>query len=264
MAVVIAGAGSGIGLRLAELLGARGEAIVALDLAFPRVAHEALLAAVGGAKERLAMFEVDIRDGERVRTALTEGVAALGPASLVVNCAGILDAREFTEISEADFRRVIDTNLIGSRNVAAAAVELLGPGGRLVLTASLAGLVTNYGYSSYSASKFGVIALADVLRMELRPRGIAVSVVAPPEVETPMVVEERRSAPGATTRMKLLAGSLSLDPAAEAILAGIDRGEFLIIPSRRAKIVALLSRVLPRPLLHAIVDQVIRRERRRA
>ena len=137
-------------------------------------------------------------------------------------------------------------------------------GGRLVLTASLAGLVTNYGYSSYSASKFGVIALADVLRMELRPRGIAVSVVAPPEVETPMVLEERRSAPGATTRLKLLAGSLPLDPAAKAILAGIDRGEFLIIPSRRAKMAALLPRVLPRPLLHAIVDQVIRRERRRA
>jgi len=60
-----------------------------------------------------------------------------------------------------------------------------------------------------------------------------------------MVLEERRSAPGATTRMKLLAGSLPLDPAAEAILAGIDRGEFLIIPSRRAKMAALLPRVLP-------------------
>src|ERR1700691_4096183 len=145
MAVVITGAGSGIGLRLAELLGARGEASVALDLSFTRVAHEALLAAVGGAEGRLAMFELDVRDGERVRAALTEGVAALGTPSLVVNCAGVLDAREFTEISEADFRRVIDTNLIGSRNVAAVAIEVLGAGGRLVLTASLAGLVTNYG-----------------------------------------------------------------------------------------------------------------------
>src|SRR6202167_4106046 len=145
MAVVITGAGSGIGLRLAVLLGARGEAIVALDLAFPPVAREALLAAVGGAEERLATFEVDVRDGERVRAALIEGAAALGPPSLVLNCAGILDAREFTEISEADFRRVIDTNLIGSRNVAAVAIEVLGAGGRLVLTASLAGLVTNYG-----------------------------------------------------------------------------------------------------------------------
>jgi 3-dehydrosphinganine reductase len=264
MPVVITGAGSGIGLRLAELLATRGEAIVALDLAFPRIAREALLAAVGGAEERLVTFEVDVRNGERVRAAIVEGVATLGTPSLVLNCAGILDAREFTEISEADFRRVIDTNLIGSRNVAAAAVEVLGPGGRLVLTASLAGLVTNYGYSSYSASKFGVIALADVLRMELRPRGIAVSVITPPEVETPMLVEERRSAPAATTRMKQLAGSLPLDPAAEAILAGIDRGEFLIIPSRRAKMTALLPRVLPRRLTHAIVDLVIRRERRRA
>lgn len=257
--VVVTGAGSGIGLRLAELLGARGASIIALDLAFSDAARETLRRAVGGDDARICFHQVDVRDGAGVKQALLEGVRALRAPSLVVNCAGVQDAREFTQIDEASFRRVIDVNLIGSRNVAAAAVEVLVPGGHLVLTASLAGMVTNYGYASYCASKFGVIALAEVLRMELKPRGFTVSVIAPPEVDTPMVTSERRTAPRATLKLKDMAGSLPLAQAADAMLAGIDRGDFLIIPSARARGTALLVRVMPRHARHAVEDFVVAR-----
>lgn len=257
MTAIVTGAGSGIGLRLAELLGRRGEPVVALDLSFSDASLARLDDAVGQTTGRLEAIEVDVRDGAAVRAAVERGVSALGRPSLVINCAGVQDARPFEQIGEDDYRRVIDINLIGSRNVAAAALPALEPGGRLVLTASLAGLLPNYGYASYCASKFGVVALAEVLRLECRPRGLAISVVCPPEVETPLVWEERRHAPPPSAKLKQLAGTLALEPAAELILAGIDRGRFMIIPGRRARLVAS-TRLLPRALSHAISDLVVR------
>lgn len=256
MTAVITGAGSGIGLRLAELLARRGERVVALDLSFSDAALARLDAAVEGADGRFEAVEVDVCDGDAVSAAIGRGVAFMGTPSLVVNCAGVVDARPFEAIDEGDWRRVIDVNLIGSRNVAAAAMRVLPAGGRLVLVSSLAGLLPNYGYSSYAASKFGVIGLAEVLRLECRERGVNISVVCPPEVETPMVWAERRHAPAPTTRLKSLAGTLELEPAADMILAGIDGGRFMIIPGRRAQLVAL-ARLLPRRLSHLVSDLVV-------
>ena len=107
-----------------------------------------------------------------------------------------------------------------------------------------------------------MVGLAEVLRQECRPRGIAVSCVCPPEVETPMVDEERRTELPATRALKNLAGTLELDPAADAILAGIDRREFLIIPSLRARGARNLVRFLPVRLSHAISDRVVARSLR--
>jgi len=253
---VVTGAGSGIGLRLAELLARRGERLVALDLSFSDAALARLDEAAGGTGGRFEAIEVDVRDGDAVAAAIGRGVAFLGTPTLVINCAGVQDARPFEAIGESEFRRVIDTNLTGSRNVAAVALHVLPRGGRLVLVASLAGLVPNYGYSAYGASKYGVVGMAEALRLESRARGVQVSVVCPPEVETPMVWEERRYAPAPTSRLKGLAGTLELDVAAELILAGIDRGRFMIIPGRRAQMVAL-TRLLPRRLTHLASDLIV-------
>jgi len=63
----------------------------------------------------------------------------------------------------------VDINLKGSRNFAAAVLPHMASGSRLVLLASLAGLVGNYAYAAYNASKFGVVGLASALRIEYKP-----------------------------------------------------------------------------------------------
>ena len=174
-----------------------------------------------------------------------------------MNCAGVVIATPFEETDEAAFRRVVDINLYGSRNVAAATLPHLKNGGHLVLVASLAGFVANYGYSAYCSSKFGVVGLAEVLRLEQKPNGVNLSVVAPPEVMTPMVEEERRSGSKITGELKQFAGSMQLEPAARAILDGIDSGDFLIIPSARGKATRLLNRLAPLRLTHLISDRML-------
>jgi NAD(P)-dependent dehydrogenase (short-subunit alcohol dehydrogenase family) len=253
MTALVTGAGSGIGKRLAELLLERGDQVIALDVTLSPEAR----ADLEKAGTNVHFEEVDVRDGSAVDSAVEAGVAALGPPRLVINCAGVVIAKPFEETDEESFRRVIDINLIGTRNIAAATVGHLKGGGHLVLFASLAGLAANYGYAAYCSSKFGVVGLAEVLRLEQKPNGVSVSVVAPPEVVTPMVDEERRSGSKVTGKMKQFAGSMELEPATREILKGIDGGGFLVVPSAKGKMTALMSQFAPRGLKHAISDRLL-------
>lgn len=253
MIALITGAGSGIGNRLAELLLERGDQVIALDVKFDDDVR-AKLAAIGPA---VHTAEVDVRDGDAVKAAVEAGVAAIGAPRLVINSAGVVIAKPFEDTDEQAFRRVVDVNLYGTRNVAAATLPHLKNGGHLVLIASLAGFVANYGYTAYCASKFGVVGFAEVLRLEQKPNGVEVSVVAPPEVLTPMVEEERRSGSKLTGEMKQFAGSMELDPAARAILKGIDAGGFLVIPSTLGRATRLLNKYAPQILAHGISDHLL-------
>lgn len=256
MTVLLTGAGSGLGLRLAELYAQRGHALIVLDLRFDEAALQRLSVASGG---RLHVEEVDVRDGSAVDAAVLRAVQAWGQPSVAVSCAGVLDAGRFEDLSEEAFRRVVDVNLIGSRNVAAAVLPRMAPRGHLVLIASMAGLVASYGYGAYAASKYGVVGLGHVLRIEQRPRGIDVSVVCPPEIETPMVHEERRTMLPATRALKSMAGTLQLEPAVQEILRGLDRRRAMVVPGATARRTLLLTRFLPRRVIDAVTDLIVRR-----
>jgi NAD(P)-dependent dehydrogenase (short-subunit alcohol dehydrogenase family) len=239
------------------MYGERGERLIALDLSFSEDARARLERAAG--EGNVHFEEVDVRDGGAVAAAVQAGAASVGDPRLAINCAGIVIAKPFDETSEDEFERVVQVNLFGSRNVAAAVLPYLKNGGHLVLFASMAGFVANYGYAGYNASKFGVVGLAELLRLEQKPNGVDVSVVAPPEVMTPMVEEERRSGSALTGKMKQFAGSLELEPAVRMILKGIDSRKFLIVPGAKARQTLWLSRFAPRGLTHSISDRLLRR-----
>lgn len=258
MIALVTGAGSGIGKRLAELLLARGDGVIALDVKFSDAARGELQ----NTAARVHFEDVDVRDGAAVEAAVAAGAAALGGLDLAINCAGVAIAKAFDETSEEEYRRVVDINLYGSRNVAAAVLPRLKSDGHLVLTASMAGFVGSYGYSAYCASKFAVVGLAEVLRIEQKPRGVIVSVIAPPEIVTPMVEEERSSGSKITGQMKQFAGSLELEPAVDAILKGIDSRKFLIVPGAKAKQTLAMQRFAPRRLTHTVSDLLLRRATR--
>jgi 3-dehydrosphinganine reductase len=208
---------------------------------------------------RIQTQTVDVRDPDRLTEVIAAAVQLLGAPDLAINSAGIQLAKPFEELSAEEFRRVIEVNLLGSRNFAAAVLPHMQAGGRLALVSSLAGLVPNYAYAAYSASKYAVVGLAEVLRLEYRPRGIDVSVICPPEVETNLVVEERRTQHPASATLKRTAGTLDVDTACREIFAGLRTGGFMVIPSRRARAVAWMGKYIPRALAHAGSDLTVRR-----
>jgi NAD(P)-dependent dehydrogenase (short-subunit alcohol dehydrogenase family) len=257
--IYVTGGGSGIGLRLAEMLAARGAHVALFDL---RLADEALRrveAARTRTERRVRGYLADVADAAAIAQAFRQAAEELGPPDLVFNSAGISCPRAFVDISQQDFERVVRVNLFGSRNVAAAALPLLQPGSKLVFVASMAAVAPGYGYTAYGSSKAGVFGFAEALRSELAPRGIDVAVVCPPEVATPLVEWSRTVRPAPTEQLTRFAGSLGLDEACQAILRGILGRSFLVIPGRRANFAYFLSRVLPKRLAHAISDRIVAR-----
>jgi len=213
-------------------------------------------------------FEVDVQNESTMEAKFAEATAQFGAPDLLINSAGISIAKNFDEMTSQEFERQININLVGSRNVAHAALPHLkqavqqGKRPKIVFIASAAGLVGCYGYTGYCASKFGVVGLAEVLRMELRSQKIDVAVVCPPEVDTPLVTEERKNGSPITAALKQLGGSMPVDKACKEIYQGIFSSEFMIIPGTQARILAKLSRVLPdvyRNQIDKKLDKIIER-----
>lgn len=242
---VITGAGSGLGHGLATRMLARGTQVSVLDLAVGDERRAELDAAADKGASDWQFVTADVTDEARMHAALSEAVDGFGPPGLALNCAGYGLSRAFADMDSGDFRRVIEINLFGSHNFAAAAFPHLQAGARLAFMASMAGLVGNYGYAAYGSSKFGVVGLATVLRTEWEPQGIRVSLICPPEVKTPLVTAEHETGDPVGLEMKLLAGSLEADAACDKILAGLDAGRWLIIPGVSAKFTALVSQHMP-------------------
>lgn len=259
--VFVTGAGSGIGRRLAELALQSGASVAAFDARPEGLAELQTRSAAG---QRLHTAVADVRDAAALEDVIGAAADQLGPPDLAINCAGIMVAKPFEELSAEEFDRVIGVNLIGSRNFAAAVLPRMSRGSRLALVASMAGLVPNWSYAAYASSKFGVMGLAEVLRLEYRPRGIRVSVICPPEVETNLVWEERKTMHPVSRALKQTAGTMELNPACDEIFAGLQKGRYLIIPSPRARALAWVSRHVPAPLTQAGVDLAVRLALRRA
>jgi NAD(P)-dependent dehydrogenase (short-subunit alcohol dehydrogenase family) len=248
----ITGGGSGIGLRLAEMLAERHARLALFDRTIGETVRQRLGALAPGS----VFHEVDVRDASGLDSAVRSAVASVGAPQLAINCAGVQRARVFEELTAADFEFIVGINLLGSRNFAAAVLPHLSPGASLVFVASLAGLVGNYGYTAYSASKFGVVGFASALRLECRPRGVRVTVVCPPEVETPMVVEERRTAPAITMQSKQFAGVVALDDLCSDILRGAAHGDWMIVTGFKARLTHLIARLAPR-LMNQLADRMV-------
>ena len=253
---VISGAGSGLGLGLATRLLQRGHRLSLIDLKFDDAARKQL-ADAAGTEDQWQTYSLDIRDAKATEQAVTAAVSVFGPITLAINCAGIILNRRFADMAPDDFARVIDINLNGSAYFAKAVLPRMTAGSRLGLIASMAGLVSNYAYAAYGASKFGVVGLATTLRYEYEPLGIGISCICPPEVKTPMVVAERKDGDPVSLRLKDIAGSMDAPQAIDSIIQGLDAGRWMIIPGIRSRLSAGFARHCP-TLFHFLMQRIIR------
>jgi NAD(P)-dependent dehydrogenase (short-subunit alcohol dehydrogenase family) len=156
----------------------------------------------------------------------------------------------------------MEINVTGTYHFARAVLPHLRKGDRLALTASMAGITSNYAYSSYGTSKFAVLGLATTLRYEYEPLGIGISVICPPEVMTPMVDEEIAKGNKIGLEIKQVAGSLQPDYACDKILAGLLAGQWMIIPGFKAKATAFAARRFP-GLFHLVTMTIVRKVMRK-
>jgi NAD(P)-dependent dehydrogenase (short-subunit alcohol dehydrogenase family) len=99
-------------------------------------------------------------DFDQTQTSVRAALRTFGAPDLAINSAGVIINKALVDMASSEFRRVVDVNLNGSFHFAKAVLPTMGPGSRLALVASIAGLTSNYAYAAYGASKFGVVGLA--------------------------------------------------------------------------------------------------------
>lgn len=180
--VLVTGASSGIGRHFAAMLAQKGARVVA--------AARRLDALQGLAQEGwgdITPVQMDVSSLDSVRAAVDAAEQAVGPIEILVNNAGVAHTSRATDITEADFAKVFDTNVKGSFFVAQAVGARMierGVGGRIVNTASVAGMTPMPGLTLYCMSKAAVIQMTQCLAVEWARHGINVNALCPGYIET--------------------------------------------------------------------------------
>ncbi len=181
---IVTGGSRGIGLAIARRLGRLG-ARVALCARSQSSVEAALGALRADGVEALGM-PADVTSAEAVRSFVERVRQSLGGVSILVNNAGVGVFRPALELEEADWDRVLDTNLKGAWLASRVVAPIMVAAGRghIIHIASLAGKNTFAGGAAYCASKWGLRGLAGCMAEELRGRGIRVSTIFPGTVHT--------------------------------------------------------------------------------
>ena len=223
--VLITGGSRGIGLATAHRVLDRGGrvSIVARDAQRLAISADELEARVGD-PTRVCAESADVTDREGFEVALGLVIAQFGPVDVLVANAGGARPGLFTEAPIDDFEQQMALNYFGTlypvRAVVPSMVER--ERGHLVLVSSVAGLIGVVGYGAYGPAKFAVRGLAETIRPELKPHGITVTCVYPPDTDTPGLAAEESTKPPATRSISALVTPRSAASVARDLVDGIE------------------------------------------
>lgn len=194
-------------------------------------------------EQRFEIEPLDVADFEQVSSVVAKVVARAGPPDLVINGAGVAHPGYVDELEVDIFRWMMEVNYFGTVHVTKAVLPgLLERGsGHILNVSSIAGFLGIYGYTAYGASKFAVRGFSDALRAELRPRGIRVSILYPPDTDTPQLHYENQFKPPETKALANSASVMSSQQVAETALRGMRRGKYVIIPGWEGKLLYWLA-----------------------
>lgn len=258
--VLLVGGSSGIGLAMAKILVRAGAHV----LLFSR--NETLLKQVRGdlknsrvANDQVIDYRVlDVAEHESVDIVMAESVETFGAPDVLINCAGRALPDHVENIQFSQFEETFRINLFGIRNTVHALLpHMKKKGGVIVNTASLAGLIGVFGYSDYCASKFAIIGYSEALRAELKKYNIRVSVLCPPDTDTPGFHNENKTKPAETHAISAGASLLTPEKVASIFFKELPKNKLLIVPGHQAKFSHMMKRFFPR-LVEMVMDRDIK------
>jgi NAD(P)-dependent dehydrogenase (short-subunit alcohol dehydrogenase family) len=236
---LITGAAGGIGRATAELAARRGAELFLTD-----IDAEGLERAVEGIRGAggtvLHHRAIDITDRDAVVALAAEIHSGRQPMDVVMNVAGVSTWGTIDRLSHEDWRQMIEVNLVGPISILESFVPPMieaGRGGHVANVSSAAGLFGLPWHAAYSASKFGLRGVSEVLRFDLRKHGIGVSLVCPGAVRTPLVDSAKivgidREGPRMRKMIERFERrGVSPLQVAERIVEGVERNRYMVFTS---------------------------------
>ncbi|MDD5312897.1 MAG: SDR family oxidoreductase [Dehalococcoidia bacterium] len=256
----ITGGSSGIGLAIAKQLASRGAGVII----FSRQA-DLLKSAIREIEncrvsegQRFSYMQVDVSQYEMTEKVLSNAVSEFGSPDILINSAGIAYPQKFEDTPYEKFDDILKVNLYGTWNTIHCLLPYLKQKkGYIVNTSSIAGFIGVFGMTSYSASKFAIIGFSEALRSELKSYGVTVSVLCPPDVDTPMLEKSNMIKPAEAKALSSTADIMTPEAVASFLVKAMSREDFLLIPNVSGKFTHLLKRLLP-GLTERIIDSKIK------
>jgi NAD(P)-dependent dehydrogenase (short-subunit alcohol dehydrogenase family) len=248
--VFITGAASGIGKATALAVAAKGGELFRTDVNDAALAATAAEIEAAGGTVRLAKA-IDVSSYEAVQALAADVHAHVDAVDVVMNIAGISTWGRVDRLEHAQWRAMIDVNLMGPIQVIE---EFVPPmmrarrGGALVNVSSAAGIAGLPWHGAYSASKFGLRGVSEVLRFDLRRYGIDVCLVCPGAVNTGLVQTlnvagiDTTNSSFAKLRETFVGRAVTPEKAAKQIIKGVERGSYWVYTSQDIRLLFWLQR----------------------
>lgn len=246
----ITGAASGIGKATAQAAGRAGAELHLTDID-ARALDTTVIALVAEGVNVASHGAVDISDFEEVKALGERVTGSHGSMDVVMNVAGISTWGEVENLEHHHWQRVVEIDLMGPIHVIEAFIPPMieaGRGGHLVNVSSAAGLLGLPWHAPYSAAKFGLRGVSEVLRFDLERHGIGVSLVCPGAVRTPLVGTVTiagidKDSPEVRKFVKdFEKRAVTPEQAAEAIIDGIRKHRYLVYTSNDIRILHWVQR----------------------
>lgn len=237
--VLITGGGSGMGREAARRFATAGASVALFDV------NAAGMAETGEGLSNIHSWTVDMTDFEAVCAAVKEVEEKLGPVERLYNCAAIMPFGKLAEQDNAIIHKQMAINYGGLVNITQAVLPGMLERGRgdFVSFASMAGIIPMLLTGAYTATKFAVRAFTEVLYHENMNSGVRFACVCPPAVATPLLEQGK-----ATAWPKMLEDQAApIAPAVviDAIETCLEKGKFMVLPNRDARIGAFMRRLFP-------------------
>ncbi|RZC52372.1 hypothetical protein C5167_020796 [Papaver somniferum] len=228
--IFITGGSSGIGLSLAHQAASEGArvTILARDPNKLEQARDSIHLSTG-VDVNIAI--ADVRDFETLKAVMDE----VDPIDVLVCNQGVYIGGELEFQKMENIKMMVDVNLMGTLNLIKAALprmknnrKIRGPASIALMSSQAGQQCGFYGYTTYSATKFGLRGLGEALQMELISDDIHVSLIFPPDTATPGLIEERKRRPRVMRKIAACSSPMTADEVARKTLDGIKSGTFLV------------------------------------
>ena len=263
--VLITGGSSGIGLAVAKEFRKYGANLFLVarnpnKLENAKNEISASIPEVGN----VTIFPIDVSVQKEVENTVQTIIENHGGIDVLINNAGISICGRFEDHSSEEHEKVLRVNYLGTLYMTQAVYPHIKtkPGSHLGFVSSVAGYLGVFGFSAYAVSKFAMTGLAESIRNEAKDYGIGVTMIYPPDTDTPMYHHEIESKLPECIALSENAKLVQPEEVAQKFLKGILKNKFEVFCNTESRLIRMLRFVLPNIYFKA-VDRIIEKDRRK-